>query len=316
MAEKISIIVVAGPTASGKTKLGVEIAKRFNGEIVSADSMQIYKGMRIATAKPTEEEMQNIPHYMMDFLDPSQSYSVALYAERAKKIIEDIYLRNKMPVIVGGTGLYIKSLLENITFAENSNNEVIRKEYAEKAEKFGIDILLEELKNVDCESYNKLSEEKNLKRIIRALEVYRTTGVTFSEHNKNSKNIPSPYRDVRIGLKCRERQNLYNRINTRVDSMVCDGLLEEAKTFLEINAGETAKMAIGYKELLPYFENKISLEEALEHLKRETRRYAKRQLTWFTKDPKINWIDTDIEENFDNVFKKACYIIENSGILI
>lgn len=315
MAQKINVVAVVGPTASGKTGLGIQLAKHYNGEIVSADSMQIYKGMNIATAKPTVKEMQGIPHHLIGFLNPNQTYSVALYVEQAKKAIEDIYSRNKLPIIVGGTGLYVKSLLENITFSKNSEDIHIREKLFKQAEENGIDSLLNQLKKVDNEAYNNLLQEKNTKRIVRALEVYYTTGIAFSEHLKQSKAIPSPYNDVRIGLKCMDRNNLYDRINKRVDYMVSVGLLEEAKEFLNSSLSTTAKMAIGYKELQPYFNNECSLEQALEKLKMETRRYAKRQLTWFNRDEKVNWINTDQEKNFEKVYEKACYILQNSGIL-
>lgn len=312
---KIPLVAVAGPTASGKTALGVAIAKLYGGEIVSADSMQIYKGMDIATAKPTEQEMQGIAHHMMGFLDPKEPYSVALYADAARKVIEEIHSKGKLPVLVGGTGLYISTLLNNIQLAEESGDEALRRSLLQRLNEEGPQKLLCELSTFDPESALRLAKEKNGKRIVRAIEIYRTTGRTMTSQLEHSRKTPSPYLDVRIGLKCRDRENLYRRINERVDHMLENGLLSEAKAFLAQESGQTAKMAIGYKELKPYFDGQCTLSEAVEKLKRETRRYAKRQLTWFLRDGKIHWIDTDTVKNSGEVTAKACRIIEDSEIL-
>lgn len=312
---KIPLVAVVGPTASGKTSLGVLIAKKYNGEIVSADSMQVYKGMDIATAKPSLEEMQGIPHHMMSFLEPDKSYSVALYAEEARKLIDNIYRRGKLPVLVGGTGLYISTLLNNVQLPEDGGDEALRKALFTRLEKEGADSLLRELAAFDPQSAQRLSQMKNGKRIVRAIEIYRTSGVTMTRHLEDSRKVPSPYDDVRVGLKCIDRQNLYSRINERVDVMLSQGLLEEAGQFLSSDCSQTAKMAIGYKELKPYFDGKASLEEAVEKLKQETRRYAKRQLTWFLRDDTVHWIDTDTAKDSAEIFRLACGIIEDSGIL-
>lgn len=312
---KIPLVAVAGPTATGKTALGVAIAKLYGGEIVSADSMQIYKGMDIATAKPTEQEMQGIAHHMMGFLDPKEPYSVALYADAARKVIEEIHSKGKLPVLVGGTGLYISTLLNNIQLAEESGDEALRRSLLQRLNEEGPQKLLCELSTFDPESALRLAKEKNGKRIVRAIEIYRTTGRTMTSQLEHSRKTPSPYLDVRIGLKCRDRENLYRRINERVDHMLENGLLSEAKAFLAQESGQTAKMAIGYKELKPYFDGQCTLSEAVEKLKRETRRYAKRQLTWFLRDGKIHWIDTDTVKNSGEVTAKACRIIEDSEIL-
>lgn len=313
--KKIPLVAVAGPTATGKTALGVAIAKLYGGEIVSADSMQIYKGMDIATAKPTEQEMQGIAHHMMGFLDPKEPYSVALYADAARKVIEEIHSKGKLPVLVGGTGLYISTLLNNIQLAEESGDEALRRSLLQRLNEEGPQKLLCELSTFDPESALRLAKEKNGKRIVRAIEIYRTTGRTMTSQLEHSRKTPSPYLDVRIGLKCRDRENLYCRINERVDHMLENGLLSEAKAFLAQESGQTAKMAIGYKELKPYFDGQCTLSEAVEKLKRETRRYAKRQLTWFLRDGKIHWIDTDTVKNSGEVTAKACRIIEDSEIL-
>ncbi|MGN0550403.1 MAG: tRNA (adenosine(37)-N6)-dimethylallyltransferase MiaA [Acutalibacteraceae bacterium] len=312
---RIPVIAVVGPTASGKTALAVALAKIYGGEVVSADSMQIYKGMHIATAKPEKEEMQGIPHHMMDFLDPSESYSVGLYVQAAGKTISDIYSRGKMPILAGGTGLYVSTLLNNVILPQAKADEELRASLYRKLEQSGIDALLKELGTFDKQSAERLSDNLNAKRVIRAIEIYRTTGVTMTQYLENSKKAESPYNDIRIGLKCRNRENLYKKINDRVDKMAEQGLLEEAKSVLAGYCGQTAKMAIGYKELRPYFENEISLEEAMESLKRETRRYAKRQLTWFNRDEKINWIETDTKDSFEDIIQQAVKITEKSGVL-
>ncbi len=312
--EKIPLIVICGATASGKTALGIELAKLFNGEIVSADSMQIYKGMTIATAKPTAKEMQGIPHHMMDFLSPESSYSVAEYVKEAKSVIADIYSRKKTPLLVGGTGLYIQSLLENICFGEIDVDENLRQELYDRLQREGAENLLHELAVFDEQSAQRIGTA-NHRRLIRAIEIYYTTGKTMTEFIENSKNEPSPYRDVRIGLTCQDRQKLYDRINRRVDEMIQSGLIDEAKEYLSKHYSNTSAKAIGYKELSPYFEGTLSFTDAVENLKQATRRYAKRQLTWFRRDKEIHWLYTDTTEK-DELIKKAVAIIKKSGILI
>lgn len=312
----IPLIAVVGPTASGKTGLGIYLANRLNGEVVSADSMQIYKGMNIATAKPDESEKNGIVHHLMDFLEATETFSVAQYVEMAHKVISDIHCRNKMPILVGGTGLYVKSLLSNINFSTSSSNDNIRRELQLKLEAKGINSLLQELSAYDKESAERLSKERNPKRIIRALEIYLASGITMTEHLRASKEIPSPYNAVKIGLTCKDREKLYSRINQRVDIMVKNGLLEEAEKYRNQSISETAAKAIGYKELEPYFTGEKTLQEALEKLKMETRRYAKRQLTWFKRDAEINWIYTDECESKKEVFEKAMKIIKENNIII
>ena len=308
MDNKIDVLAVVGPTASGKTKLSVELAKALNGEIVSADSMQIYKGMDIGTAKPTFEEMQGIPHHLMGFLDSKENFSVAIYVEMAHKIIADIHSKGKLPIVTGGTGLYVDSLLNSIKFFDNTSDDSIRDKYSELLEEKGLDYLLEKLKKIDYETYEKLLEQRNAKRIIRALEFFEVTGKTISEQNRLSKQ-DSPYNPIKIGLTCRDRQVLYDRINLRVDLMLKDGLLEEAEKVLNSDLSNTAEKAIGYKELIPYFKGESTLDECVEVLKMNTRRYAKRQLTWFRRDQEINWIYIDEHNSFKDILNKALSFI-------
>ena len=310
MSKPIKLISVVGPTASGKTALAVELAKHYNGEIISADSMQIYKGMSIATAKPTDEEKQGIPHHLMDFLPSDKTYSVADFADEAGRCIEDIVSRGKMPIIAGGTGLYVDSLLNGVSFEKQERNEEISNELFALYQQNGIDYLLNLLGEFDGESAENLREQRNVKRIIRAIEFYKTSGITISEHNRNSKLQGSPYSPIKIGLKFENRQKLYDRINLRVDIMLENGLVDEAREVLSSSLSSTSKMAIGYKELIPYFSGERSLDECVEILKRETRRYAKRQLTWFNRDKNINWILVDKFKCFDDILNYAETIID------
>lgn len=307
---KIKLITVVGPTASGKTRLGVELAKRYGGEVISADSMQIYKGMQIATAKPTVEEMQGIPHHLMDFLEPNQTYSVAMFVDDAKKCIEDISSRGKIPVIVGGTGLYVDSLLNNISFHESQRDTELSEKLRELYYTEGVDYLLDMLRKFDGESAERLETEKNPKRIIRAIEFYKTTGITITKQNKKSKNEESPYSAIKLGLNFEDRQKLYDRINKRVDLMVEAGLVHEAKRVFNSELSFTSVKAIGYKELFPYLKGELPLEECIEKLKQETRRYAKRQITWFKRDKEINWLYPDKAESFEQLFEQAVQITD------
>ncbi|MDF1495743.1 tRNA (adenosine(37)-N6)-dimethylallyltransferase MiaA [Caproiciproducens sp. CPB-2] len=310
--DKIPVAAVVGPTASGKSRLAVELALRRNGEVISADSMQIYKGMNIGTAKPTTEEMRGVPHHLIDFAPLSQPFSVADYVSLASDCISEVYARGRLPVIAGGTGLYIRSLLQNIRFTEDDKDEALRKELAEKAEKLGVQTLIDDLRSFDPASAQRI-HPNNLGRVIRAIEIYRTTGVTMTEQLKLSRQTPSPYDTCIIGLDFQDRQKLYDRINLRVDRMIQDGLLAEAEEILNRPGAQTALQAIGYKELLPYFRSECSLDEAVESIKRESRRYAKRQLTWFRRDENIRWIMVDEYEDFDGVIQQAFRIIGRKG---
>lgn len=308
----IKVISVVGPTASGKTKLSVELAKIFDGEIVSADSMQIYKGMQIATAKPDEVEKCGVPHHLMDFLPASEAYSVAMYVKDASACINEINERNKLPIIAGGTGLYVDSLLNNIKFSDENRDEKICEELRDLYNKEGIEKLLEILESFDKISAEKLRAERNLKRIIRAIEFYETTGKTISEQVENSRLEESPYKAIKIGLNFRDREKLYDRINKRVDIMIENGLVEEAHEVINSDLSYTSVKAIGYKELMPYFNNEKSFEECIEKLKQETRRYAKRQITWFKRDTDINWLYVDEFNTFEELLNEAIDII-NKG---
>ncbi len=311
---KQPLIVICGPTASGKTALSIAIAKALGCEVVSADSMQIYKGMQIATAKPTEAEMDGVKHHLVDFLDAGESFSVADYVRLAHKAIEDISNRGLVPLVCGGTGLYINSLIDNISFDETCTSTDLRDELLTLANEHGKAYLLEMLREFDPDTADKL-HENNLNRIIRAIEVYKVTGVTMSETVKNSRLVESPYDVCMIGINYADRQHLYDRVNLRVDLMLKDGLLDEAESVLQNDSLKTSYQAIGYKELAPYFKGEASLDDCIERLKLETRHYAKRQLTWFRRDERINWIYPDECRDFNEVVNKALEIINESGVL-
>lgn len=292
---KIPIVAVVGPTASGKTALSIEIAKHFGGEIIGADSMQIYKNMSIASAAPAAEEKGDIPHHLFEFLDPSESFSVAEYVTLADKKAREITSRGKLPILVGGTGLYVDSFLGNLKFSAEENTAEIREKLEKEAENLGTTALLERLREIDPEAAAKL-HENDKKRIIRALEVYSIHGITPTEMNLRSKAEPSPYKSIYIGATYKDRELLYKRIEKRVYMMVEQGLLQEAEKSYK-TLGTTAVQAIGHKEFYPYFDGEISKDEAIESLIRSTRRYAKRQLTWFRRNENINWIYMDEDEN-------------------
>lgn len=312
---KIPLLVIAGPTASGKTALAVELAREYGGEVVSADSMQIYEGMDIATAKPDEAEKREIPHHLISFVKRSESFSVADYVNMAHGVISDIHSRNKLPILAGGTGLYISSLIDNIDFnSAEASDESVRKRLTEEAELLGYPQMLERLKKVDPETASAL-HCNNIGRIIRALEVFETTGVPLSEHKRISRMTESPYNTCVIGITCRDRQKLYDKINLRVLKMAEAGLVEEERRIYEESGLKTAHQAIGYKELIPYFDGSASLEECIEKIQQETRRYAKRQLTWFRRDERVNWIFTDDYPSYKIFLENVKKIIAISGIL-
>ncbi len=308
----IPVIAVVGPTASGKTALAVELAKKYNGEIISADSMQIYKNLNIATAKPTVDEMQEIKHYCLDFLSPAERFSVSDFVKLAKEAIAEITSKGKLPIIAGGTGLYIDTLLNGIKLAEFDTDLNLRKKLFDKAEKVGTAAMYEYLKGIDEASALKI-EKNDLKRIIRAIEVFETSGITKSQLDEMSKREKSQYLPTYIGLNTYDRKILYDRINLRVDKMLEAGLIQEAESFYKMFSPDTAGQAIGYKEIKPYLDGRLTLEECTENLKRATRRYAKRQLTWFRKNEKINWIYID-NRNFNEIFIEACKIVEDSNV--
>lgn len=301
--EKTKIICVVGATASGKTDLAVKLAKAVDGEIISADSMQVYKNMPIATAVATKEEQDGVVHHLVEFLDADQTFSVADFVERAKVLIDEITARGRVPIVAGGTGLFVDSLVKNISFSEVGSNAEIRNELAEKSN----EELYERLLKLDANAAEDI-HPNNRKRVIRALELCMS-GTSKTEQNENSMLIDSPYDALYIGIGYKDRQKLYDRINKRVDLMLEAGLENEARQMLG-NQGLTARQAIGHKELQPYIDGKITLDEATENLKRETRRYAKRQLTWFRRNENINWLYAD-EMSRDELVKKAVDLAKN-----
>ena len=284
-----NIICIAGPTASGKTALAVEVAKRFNGEVVSCDSMYVYKRMNIGTAKPTAEEMDGIVHHMIDVAEPDQEFSVSKYCDMASPIIDDIISRGKTAIIAGGTGLYMDSLVKGNDFAVTASTGV-RERLEKKAEEVGFAVMLEELRAVDPEAAERIHDTR---RIIRALEVFYETGETLTAHNKKTQTIPPRYDPLWIGLDYTDRADLYDRVNRRVDVMLENGLVEEVKSLLKqgIPKTNTSMQAIGYKEIVSALRGEFSMNEAVSLIKQGSRRYAKRQWTWFRRDERTKWFD-------------------------
>ncbi|MDO4618376.1 MAG: tRNA (adenosine(37)-N6)-dimethylallyltransferase MiaA [Clostridia bacterium] len=289
---KIPIIVVSGPTASGKTALAIALAKKFNAEVISADSMQIYKEMDIGTAKPTTAEMDGIVHHMIDIIEPSESFSVADFVKKSHTVAEDITNRGKTVILAGGTGLYIDSFLKDIDFDEEQNSYV-REELEKRLQKDGIEGILEELKRVDSVSYERL-HPNNTKRILRAVEFYRLHNIPISEYQKKTQQKESRYVCINFLIN-HDREVLRNRIDKRVDIMMETGLLEEAKKLWDKKEllSDTAKMAIGYKELFGYFEGNKTIEEATNELKTRSKQYAKRQMTWFKRNRNIHFLNPE-----------------------
>lgn len=303
------IIVVSGPTASGKTALAVELAKKYGGEVISADSMQIYTDMDVASAKATPEEQQGIPHHLMNFLDPAESFSVADWVKMAGKCADDILSRGNIPVICGGTGLYISSFVDNLQFDDSGCDYAFREEMRKFAEENGAAALLERLRSVDPETADDL-HENNVSRIIRALEVYKTTGHTIAEAKRASRNAPSPYSFILLTLDFDPREQLHERINRRVDIMLGNGLEQEARRCYEQKNRPTAAQAIGCKELYPYFRGERTLSDCVEELKLRTRQYAKRQLTWFRRDSRFHRIVIRPGDGLAEVTRMASEIID------
>ena len=301
---KPKVIVICGPTASGKTALGIELAKVINGEIVSCDSMQIYKNMRIGTAKPVPEEMQGIKHYLIDFVSPDTRYSVAEFKKDAEEAIEKILLKGKTPILVGGTGLYIDSLIYGIEYSDIEIDENYRKELEKIIEKDGLETLYNEAKKIDSKAMEKISVNDK-KRIMRVLEIYRATGKTKTEQEIESRKNEIKY-DYKVFAINMERSLLYERINKRVDIMIENGLIEEVKELLKkYKEFPTAMQGLGYKEVVEYLEEKCSKEEMCNNIKMQTRRYAKRQLTWFRKNKQTIWLDgtNDMQNNINIILE-------------
>lgn len=288
------ILVIVGPTAVGKTDLSIALAQRLDGEIISADSMQIYKGLDIGTAKPTASERQGIPHHMLDIVEPSLEFSVAEYQAMVEEILADLASRDKVPILTGGTGLYIRAVLEGFLLGTEGKNDTLRAHFHHVAETQGNEALHLRLQAVDAKTAARL-HPNDLRRVIRALEVYETTGTPLSEHISRQKELGPRHASVKFGL-LRDRSRLYHRIDLRVDAMLAQGLLEEVEQLLEqgLAHDSTAMQALGYKELVGYLLGQYDLQEATRLLKRDTRRYAKRQMTWFGRDETIMWLDLDI----------------------
>ena len=313
MAPKIACI--AGPTACGKTTLGVLLAQRFCGEVVSVDSMQIYRGMTVGTAAPTAEEMQGVPHHMIDVADPAEQWSAAEYVSRATPVVDDILARGKLPVLVGGTGLWMDALIRGHGFAKGHAGGAIRRELEARLEREGIAPLLEELRQVDPESAERL-HPADTKRILRALEVYRETGSTISAHNAATRMIPPRYDAVWIGLQFADRADMKALIDRRVDKMVQEGLLDEVRALLAMGLprNATAMQAIGYKEFLGVLDGALTEPEAIELVKLRSRQYAKRQLTWLRRNPDIHWIFWEKDRDFARALQISTEILSASGL--
>ena len=288
---KRPLLILTGPTAAGKTELSIALAKRLNGAVISADSMQVYKYMNIGSAKIRPEEMQGVRHYLVDVLDPKEEFNVARFQQMAREAMEEIYQNGQLPIVVGGTGFYIQALLKEVDFQESSGELPLRKELEETARTEGGAVLYEQLKQVDPESARAI-HPNNVKRVIRALEYYRETGRPISRHNAEQREKKPPYTYAYFVLSD-DRARLYERIDRRVDRMIEQGLVEEVRWLKEHGYGRdlVSMQGLGYKELFPYLDGACTLEEAVEIIKRDTRHFAKRQLTWFRREPDVIWID-------------------------
>lgn len=291
--QDIPLMVVVGPTAVGKTSISINIAKKIDGEIVSADSMQVYKYMDIGTAKPSIEEMSGIPHYLIDVAMPDEEFNVAMFQQLASCKIAQIYSRGKIPILVGGSGLYVNSIVYPMDFTDATEDKEFRSKLQMELQEGGSISLYKKLKDIDSATANKL-HPNDTKRVIRALEVYHITGKPMSQYKQDLAQTPIPYKLCMIGLNM-ERQKLYDNINIRVDNMLKDGLIDEVKNLL--NMGYTKELismqGLGYKEIIEYLEGRCSLNDAIYIIKRDTRRFAKRQFTWFRRDKRIHWVDID-----------------------
>ena len=310
-----TILCVVGPTACGKTALAVALAKRFHGEVVSVDSMQIYRGLSIGTAAPTPEEMEGVPHHMVGVADPAESWSAARFTAAADRCVQDILRRGLLPVLAGGTGLYLDAIIARRAFAPGSQGGAVRAQLERERREGGMEPLLNQLRQVDPESARRLHPADE-KRILRALEVYRETGRTISEHNRETRVLPKKYRPLYIGLAYRDRSDLRAAIDQRVDRMVASGLLEEVRSLAERGVPEsaTAMQAIGYKELVGVLRGERSLEEAAEEVKLRSRQYAKRQLTWLRRNENIFWILWEKNRDFARALQIATDFLHGQGL--
>ena len=307
------VLTIAGPTASGKTRLAVELAQRFGGEVVSCDSMQIYRQMDIGTAKPTAEEMGGVPHHMLDVAEPEENYSAARYVEQASACVDEILARGKLPIVAGGTGLYRDALLAGRTFAAFSGR--YRDDLQRRAAQGELPQLYQELRRVDPARADKLHPADE-KRILRALEVWYETGKTITEHDEESRRQPPRYDAVSIGLAFTRREDMWERIDRRVDEMMAAGLADEVRALLDrgVPPDCTAMQAIGYKEMAAALKEGRSLEEAAEEIKLRSRQYAKRQLTWFRRDPSIHWFFWENTPDFEKALAFSTHILEEFGL--
>ena len=305
-----NIICIAGPTASGKTALAVELAKEFNGEVVSCDSMQVYRRMDIGTAKPTGDEMQGIPHHMIDVAEPDEDFSVSRYCCMASPIVDDIVARGKTAIIAGGTGLYMDSLIKGNSFAPFPSTGV-RERLEAQADEVGMDYMTDWLRRVDPEAAARIQDPK---RILRALEVFLETGETITDHNRRTQLIPPKYSPLWLGLDFEPRPALYERIDRRVSIMLEQGLVEEIQNLLSSGIPEkcTAMQAIGYKEFVAALDGRCTIEEAADEVRKSSRHYAKRQLTWFRRNKAMNWLTRFPGEGSEEIIEKARRLIRNS----
>lgn len=311
-----NVIVIIGPTASGKTKLAIEIAKRTNGEIISADSMQVYKYMDIGTAKPDEKEREGIKHYLIDEVAPDEEFSVARFQELSLKYIDEILNKGKIPIVAGGTGLYINSLIYNLEFSDTICDWELRKKLADEAKEKGNEYLHNKLREIDPMAAENI-HMNNVKRVIRAIEVYTHTNKPISVHQEESRKNPPKHNFILIGITM-DREKLYDRINKRVDMMLENGLVREVEKLIEMGYDKStiAMQGLGYKEILSYLKGEITLEEAAEILKRDTRRYAKRQMTWFKRIENVYWINKDEFDSDEEIIKNIKYCLATSGIFL
>lgn len=300
--EKKKLVVLTGPTAVGKTKLSIELAKRIGGEIISADSMQVYKHMDIGSAKIRPEEMENVPHFLVDELEPSEEFNVVVFQQKTKQYMDEIYKRGHIPILVGGTGFYIQAVLYDINFSEDDDNHKIREELEALAKEKGADYMHEKLRKIDPASADAI-HANNVKRVIRALEYYKLTGQKISEHNEEQREKESPY-DFTYFVLNDHRELLYERIDKRVDEMVTEGLVEEVQKLkaMGYDRSYVSMQGLGYKEILSYLEGEIPLEEAIYILKRDTRHFAKRQITWFKREKEVIWVNKpEFDYNNDKI---------------
>jgi len=313
---KKPLVILAGPTAVGKTKLSIALAKALDGEIISADSMQVYKRMNIGTAKIIPEEMQGVPHHLIDILEPEEEFNVVLFAEYAKKAVEDCLKRGKLPILVGGTGFYIQALLYDIDFTENEDDKSYRMELELFAKEHGAEALHDRLKKTDAKAAEEI-HPNNIKRVIRALEFFEMSGgQKISEHNEEQKQKESPYNYAYFVLND-ERAVLYDRINQRVDDMIEAGLLDEVNALVQEGIPRTSvsMQGLGYKEIVSYLLGECSLDDAIYCLKRDTRHFAKRQLTWFKREPEVIWLNRpEFEQKEEKILNRMLEIIEEKGM--